>query len=239
MCASSLPTYFAAFAQLLDGNASVADMTRAVGDSPSGSERVRFYRELSQRRRSFSLRAICPALHHATTLLGTCAWADLVGDYARRHPPKDVEPNRFAQHLADFIEAERGRGAPWPSYLAELADYEYRLWSVGVSSFEPSSTDIGLERALFVRHYDHDVPAFTRAAARGSAVAPPTQHSTLVVLYRDPVTLLPRSHYATRITLAAIARRSGCAVDERIASAAALDEMDHALTALGIFSAEA
>lgn len=154
-------------------------------------------------------RQVCPALRHAALALGPKLWEELVLSYTAAHPPDHPDPNRFAARLSDFIAAERTAGRSFPSYLEELADFEFTEWLVGVADFEPTPYDPGLDRTIFVRHYSHDVPGIVTGFRDGKSLQALAEEPRAVVIYRDASTQWARSFFPTPLDLAALARRAG------------------------------
>ncbi len=229
-----LRRFFAAFAAMVELKAGPEDVERALGASPSGTQRLGFYGVLARRNRFIALRQLCPATRHAALALEPPVWEELVTRYAKQHPPSHPDPNRFAEGLADYLAAERGNGRPFPAYLEELADYEFTEWCVGVIDFESSAEDPGLERTIHVRHYNYDIPGFVADFRAGRVGPAPVEEPKAVIIYRDVRTQWAKSFFPTPLGLAALARRAGRTLKIPDEMASALDSAEIDLETHGI-----
>ncbi len=204
-----LERFFSAFAAMLELRSSAAEVEQSVGSSASGTHRLGFYGVLARRSRFLALRQLCPALRHCALSYDPPLWEELVVRYARAHPPDDPDPNRFGAKLSDFLDAWSQENTRVPAYFAEVADFEYSEWAVGIEDFEPSSADVGLDRTLRVRHYDHDVARFVFGFRSGSAAARPDATPTAVIIHRDLRSSLPQVFFPTALGLHVLGLRCG------------------------------
>ena len=227
-----LAAFFQAFAPLLELTGDVAAVERALGGSPSGSRRMGFYGVLARRTRLLSLGELCPAFRYATQKLGERAWLELALRYAELHPPRHADPNRFAEGFSEFIASERERGLPLPSYFEELAEYEFTLWEVGITDFQPTFADVGLDRTIRVRQYSCNVANFVSEFHAGRSPAPPAPGPVVLLVYQDTRSGFPRTFFPTAAGLAALARRAGrslpsAQLDAQMLSAAEQELVEH------------
>lgn len=204
-----LARFFSAFSAMLELRSSVADVEQRVGSSTSGARRLGFYGVLARRSRFLALRQLCPALRHCALSLEPPIWEELVVRYARAHPPDDPDPNRFGAKLADFLDAWGREDSRIPAYFAEVADFEYSEWAVGIEDFEPSSADVGLDRTIHVRYYAHDVARFVFGFRSGTTAARPDATPTAVIIHRDLRSSLPRVFFPTALGLHVLGLRCG------------------------------
>lgn len=207
----SLTRFVDAFVPMLEQRRTAAEVESIVGASASGTHQLRFYRVLAERARFIVIRDVFPGLRHLARSLGV--WGDLVHDFFAAHPPSDADPQVAGAQLSEFIEG--WRSADLPSSLEEVADFEYCSWTVGVDLFEPTADDPGLDRTLFVRHYEHDVPRFVGAVHADGDAAPsaPEPKGTAVVIHRHPRDLFPRTFFPSPLGMLALARRLGHPVE--------------------------
>lgn len=227
-----LAAFFQAFAPMLELASDVDRVEREFGRSPSGTSRMRLYGVLARRTRLLSLGETCPALRYAMQNLTEIKWADLALRYAESHPPCHADPNRFAQGLSGFIASERERGLPLPSYLEELAEYEFTLWEVGITDFQPTFWDPGLDRTIRVRHYSCNVANFVAEFHAGRSPGPPAPGPIVLLVYQDTRSGLPRTFFPSAAGLGALASRANrplprMTIDEESLSAAEQELMEH------------
>jgi hypothetical protein len=175
---------------------------------------------------------MCPAFRYAALNLKEPGWLGLVERYAELHPPRHPDPNRFAEDFSEFIASERQRGMPLPAYLEELAEYEFTLWEVGITDFQPSFDDPGLERTIRVRQYSCDVATFVSDFHAGLLPDAPAPRPVVVLVYQDTRSGFPRTFFPSAAGIAALGRRAGrplpqAAFDEETLSAAEQELVEH------------
>ena len=109
-----------------------------------------------------------------------------VNTYLSLHPSSHRHPSYRGQHFAAFL-----AGSDAPPWAAEVADLRFTEFLV--ASAEGARCE--------VRRYLYDVAAHRTCAPGPGPVD--------VLVYRDPVSLRARAHYATLAELAAIAQERG------------------------------
>lgn len=236
---ATLSGFFEAFSSMVELRLSPREVVDRIGPCPSGTKRLGFYRILAHRSRFLTLRDVCPVLRHAALSLEPPVWQKLVERYSTLHPPQVRDPNRHAEGLSDFIAEERASGWDLPEYLEEIADFEISEYLVGVSSFEPSTDDPGLDRTLLVRHYTHDVPRFVLDHRKGIVAAAPEPTPRAALLYRDVRSQYARVFFPTRLGLLALAARAGKAVSLSGVDLQALAAAERELEGYGVLIARA
>lgn len=235
---TSLARFHQQVAHFLKGEITAEEFAARVGPSPSGLERLMFYRTLMRR----NVALILGQLHGATRVAAerhrSGLWTALIREYTRVHPPDHCDPGHFGERLSAFLAARRAEDPSLPAYLEEVADYQWCCYAVGVAPFEPTRQDIGLDRTLFVRQYDHATPAFVRAALRDEVdPAEPELKSTPVLIYRHPQTLRAKVYYPSPLGLAVVARSAGRAVALEGVAAERLDSVERELRNQGVLPA--
>ena len=238
-----LDTFFAVMGGFLDGETSAEDVERALGPSPSGTARLALYAKLVGRQRRDVLDSLFPAVRHACASVRQGLWDELTRAFVRAHPPRHWEPNRLGEPMAEFLARQHQGDSSIPGYLEELADYAYIRFAVATAT--PAADGVGLDRTLFVRRYEHDVVAFTRAV-KGTTSAewpssPAASACTLIVAWSTTALGVIELH-PSLATLAAIGRRLG---DDRAALRAdapsenEVDRADHDLVVRGVLGPRA
>jgi hypothetical protein len=204
-----MEAFFSAMNAFLAGDSNAADVERALGPSASGTARLALYQTFVKRQREDVLDSLFPAVKHACHAVRANLWSEATTTFTRAHPPSDWEPNRFGKSFADFWSRRAAADPSIPSYLEELADYAYIRYAASVA-IEPSD-GVGLDSSLYVRRYDHDVVAFTRAITddvRPAPKAPSAVPRTLIVAWSRTTHTLTELHPSLAV-MAAIGRRLG------------------------------
>jgi hypothetical protein len=222
----ALARHFADFAALLRGEIDAGEVERRAGATAHPQRGLAFYAVLARRNHELAVCQCCPAT--TAVLRAHGAFESLVRELGERRPPTSSDPNRFADALPEVLADH----AELPSWIVELADLEVTRQRCGVADFEPSVSDPGLDRALFVRCYEHDVPALLLGFDGSGRWDEPARRTTAVLVHRDPRSGLPRLYLPTALGLAAVARRLGEPVAG--APAAALDGAERELVAAGV-----
>lgn len=173
---SDLAKFHAVMAPFLRGEITAADVERELGPSPSGTARLALYPRLVRRQATGLVDHFFRALAAALELETPGVFARLRDAYLLAHAPTSWEPNENLRAFPAFVTA-------WPEappWAAEMADYAWSRFVAMHADRVPG--DVGLERAVFVRHYTHDVVAASRAneSATGEPRAPRTAPQTLV-----------------------------------------------------------
>jgi hypothetical protein len=173
---SSLAKFHSVMAPFLRGESTAADVERLLGPSPSGTARLALYPLLVRRQATGLVDHFFRALAAALELDTPGAFARLRDAYLVAHPPKSWEPNENLRAFPAFVTAWHGA----PSWAREMADYAWARFVAMHADRVPG--DVGLERAVFVRHYTHDVSAASRAneSTTGASRTPRLAPETLV-----------------------------------------------------------
>jgi len=194
------------------GELSAAAFESSIGRTPSGRKGLEVYAGVVPKNLRFALDDVYPVTRRACDALGPALWDDLVAAFLEAHPPRHADPNRCGDGWAAFLSQRRAAGADQPIFLEEIADYE-RICFHALTERVP-----GPERTLFVRRYEHDVPAYAletdgedaRAArAAGASGTVPKAMPVTVIVYRSTVTLKVRFLHPSRAQLFALARCQG------------------------------
>jgi hypothetical protein len=224
---TSLSEFFDAVVPMLRGETSSAEFEARVGSSRSGSRRVSFYRTLMRRNVRLLLGALYPHTRRAALGESPELWSNLVDRFDASHPASHWDVNEFGRPFPDFL-GELARAGEVPACLEELADYEWICFAVGVEPDE-NVRGLGLDRTLYVREYDHDVPSFVKKEETGL----PRAGSSVVIVYRSPEDKRARFLRPTPVELCVIARRQGTEPPDTL-SREALAAAEQKLVSLGV-----
>jgi hypothetical protein len=176
------------------------------------------------------LGALFPQTRLAALAESQQLWSDLVDRFDSKHPASHWDVNEYGRPFPDFLGGLARTGAV-PDFLEEVADYEWICFAVGVESDE-GVRGIGINRTLYVREYDHDVPSFVKSAKQGR----PTPGSCIVVVYRSPEDQRARFLRPSAAELCFIAARQSSATPDTL-SPEALASAEQRLIALGVIPA--
>jgi len=181
----SLVEFFAAMEPFLLGERSAEDVLAQLGPSPSGSRRFALYAELVARQR----RSVIDHFYRsvAAAAASPALFARLRDDYLRAHPPSHWSPSEAARAFPQFLSSRDDATGP----LRALADFAWVRFAAMHAPHEDGS--IGLDAALFVRHYDHDVRSFSDEVERlgkTPAQLSATPRTLLVTRHRREGTLV-------------------------------------------------
>jgi hypothetical protein len=204
-----LASFFTHAQGFLLGRERVDAFTRAVGESPSGSDALEFYAVLVRRNLFKIMREVFPALFVLIRREHPGLWNSLIDDYAREHPPRGWDPNHFAAAFPGFLgrrHVSDPRVAPLYEELADLHWIKFLAWSARDELPAESGID-GLNHRLFVRQYSRRVPAFALALPQDHAAELPPEQPTPTLIYRDPSSLRVKIFYPTAAALAVLAQR--------------------------------
>ncbi len=172
----TLAKFHAVMAPFLRGEISAAEVEQLLGPSPSGTERLALYPRLVRRQWTGTIDHFFRALARALELVAPGAFPAMRDAYLEAHPPASWEPNENLRAFTPFVKSRAGI----PPWAPEMADY---AWSRFLAMHaDVVSGDVGLERAIFVRHYTHDVVATSLAneSATGGASVPRLAPGTFV-----------------------------------------------------------
>ncbi len=197
---ATLAAFFDAMGALLLGKASVEQVERTLGPSPSGADRLAFYRDLVEWDHRHFLGKVYPRL---ASLAGS-RFEGLCDAYLAACPPSHWEPNRTGEGLAAWLEAGGARAHGLPAWASDLARYEWVLFSVatapeGDDPPRPVHGQLAVRPTFRADVYEWGVAAWVASGAPSQR--PPERRQHVVVSWRDPDTLLPRLLEATPWTL--------------------------------------
>lgn len=180
-----LVEFFAAMEPFLLGERSAEDVLAQLGPSPSGSRRFALHAELVARQRRSVIDHFYRAV--AAAAASPALFARLRDDYLRAHPPSHWSPSEAARAFPEFLSSRDDATGP----LRALADFAWVRFAAMHAPHEDGS--IGLDAALFVRHYDHDVRSFSdevERLGRTPAQLSATPRTLLVTRHRREGTLV-------------------------------------------------
>jgi hypothetical protein len=161
---TSLASRQASFAAALDDPAADATLAAQLQDAALLRERVGLYRGNVRAARRGALASAYPVL---AALTGEAYFDALALAYARAHPTRDADLNRFGAALPDFVATYEAD--PRYAYFADMARLE---WALHVAAFASNVTpltpqqwrDVGAERLASARLAVH--PACAALASR-------------------------------------------------------------------------
>lgn len=163
---TSLARFHETMGPFLRGEISADEVERRLGPSPSGTARLALYPMLVQRQSRGLVDHFYRGLAAALEATGSASFARLRDAYLAAHPPQSWEPNANLAAFPAFVRAATDA----PAWAFEMADF---AWSRFLALHaEHVAGDVGLERAIFVRHYTHDVVAASTTNERRSGSAP-------------------------------------------------------------------
>lgn len=165
---------------------------------------------------------------------GDAAWAALVEEYFRAHPMRHFELNENGAAFPDFLAA--GAGAvdrALPSWLPQLADYEWWEWRTRSALDAPEDSAAGgplrIASTVELRPYGWDFAAWLDVD-KAARLPAPQARAVLMLFWRDPYLEL-RSDRAAADELAVLKLVSdGAAIDSSAARALGV-QLDVLLTA--------
>jgi hypothetical protein len=178
-----LDRFFEAMLPFLERRASVEETVRVLGPSPSGNGRLALYPELVRRQKRSLLDHFFAAVRAACEAHEPGLWERLAEEYVRELAPRHWEPNHYAEPMLAFLAARQERSGALPPAAFELADFAWVRFSAMIAA-HPEGADPAIGRALFVRHYDHDVATYALAVESGAprpAPGPERVATTLLV----------------------------------------------------------
>lgn len=194
---------------------------RLFGDAATGidAERLAIYGRFCGIHRREILQSVYPYTHETIVKLrGDDGWLSIVERYYLAHPMHHFEYNQngifFTQFLPTLVDA-----GELPSFVAELADFEWWEWLTDNRLDEPGDADVDsgplrLHATVDLRPYGHDLISWIDDDDRESAE--PEQRDNVVLFYRNRE-LLPKRELATGLDMLIIK-----AVVEEVALDAAL-----------------
>lgn len=201
-----LATFFAAITPFLTRDIDADEVAARLGESPSGSARMKVYDWLVGADASVILTGIFPSVANVVRRLEHTLWPELTDAYRAAHPATHWEIGRFGEHFAEFL---RKRADPrLPPFLSELADFHYTKYQAA-DAHRPGD-DAVMDVTVFVRQYTHAVPQFALAIEGGDRDTElPAPNPTIVLIYQAIESLRPRVFYPSIAGLLALASRTG------------------------------
>jgi hypothetical protein len=157
---TSLAAFLAEMEPFLLGDRSADETLAKLGPSPSGAHRFALYAELVARQRRGIVDHFYRTVRAAAEATSPGLFARIRDEYLRDFPPKHWDPNEAARAFPDFLSARPDT----PACLAALADYAWVRFAAMHAPHDPN--DVGLDVALFVRHYEWDVTSFSDAVEK-------------------------------------------------------------------------
>lgn len=165
---AALETFFEAIWPFMQRRAGVGETVAALGPSPSGNARLALYPELVRRQQRGVLDRFFASVRAACEAYQPKLWDRLVEAFILETAPRHWEPNRYAEPFPAFLEARRKLEPSLPPVLLELADFAWIRFSAMIAEHSGGS-DPELGRAVFVRHYTHEIPKYALAVEDGSS----------------------------------------------------------------------
>jgi hypothetical protein len=177
----ALSEFFAAIEPFLAGRSDIGAVTARLGPSPSGAARLALYPKLVHRQKRSVLDHFFAAARAACEVHARGSWDALAEAYVAAVPAVHWEPNHYAEPMRAFA----GTGAHaegLPSSIADLLDFAWIRY-VAMNAAPVTADDPGLERAVFVRQYAHDVVTYSKAVEERGEVggSPASGPCTLLV----------------------------------------------------------
>lgn len=232
----TLDAFYRAMAPMLAGTASAQTVVDALGPTPSGADNLGFYGTLVERNHFKILWDVFPSLRALLIREHPGCWPSIVRAYRAAHPATHWDPNRFAEHLGDFLRAMRQRGDLNHPIYEELADLLYLRQRVfSGNALGPDAYD---DRVV-VRQYSHPASDYFFALQDDPAAGLPEERPQVVFVYRHQRDESLHHFLPTAAGLAALALRQG--ISELPAMFAALspkqlEDADRALVEHGVFA---
>jgi hypothetical protein len=206
---TTLADFFTEMVPFLRGETSAEAVLERLGPSPSGTARFALYAELVARQRRAVIDHFYRAVAAAATFQKGDLFAQLRDDYLRSHPPGHWSPNQAARAFPAYL---AGRSDLTPE-LAELADYAWIRYAAMHARHEDRT--VGLDEAVFVRHYESDVVTFSSELderGAGASLLSRTPCTLLVARHRRAGTLvITIPSLAALVSLATMTSDAGCA----------------------------
>ncbi len=232
----TLDAFYRAMAPMLDGTASAQTVIDTLGPTPSGANNLGFYGTLVERNHFKILWDIFPSLRDLLMREYPGSWPKIVRGYRAAHPATHWDPNRFAEHLSDYLQSMRERGELDHPIYEELADLIYLRQRVfSGNELGPDAYD----SRVVVRQYSHPASDYFFALQDDPAAALPEPRPQVVFVYRHQRDDSLHHFLPTAAGLAALALRQG--ITELPAMFAALttsnlEDADRALVEHGVFA---
>jgi len=168
---SVLVRFHEAMAPFLRGDISAAELEQRLGPSPSGTSRLALYPRLVRRQSTGLVDHFFRALAAALERHEPGSFSLLRDAFLAAYPLSSWEPNENLRPFAPFVKTYPNL----PEWAFELADF---TWSRFLAAHADRTTgEVGLDLAVFVRHYRYDVAsAFDEAtpSTRALVLAPRT-----------------------------------------------------------------
>jgi hypothetical protein len=182
---SDLQTFFDEMRPFLLGARELDEVESALGESPSGSERMAFYPGLVAWGHANFVEKLYPM---TLARLGEDRSDDLIEIYGEEHPPNHWEPNQVGARFPAFLESR----PDVDDWIAELARYEWFEFVVYLDrnpTTPPPDGKLIVNPTLHALPFRHDVPAWVASEACDNPEStPPEIREHFLVIYRQPET---------------------------------------------------
>jgi hypothetical protein len=173
----SLARFFEEIAPVMLGTVPAAERASALAVDPN---RLAIYQRFCRTHRFEAIEGLFP---HCQAVVAPSAWPGLVEDYFQRHPMWHVELNANAAQWPEFLAAEAAARS-LPSWLSELADFEWWEWQTLIAPDDAADPRVGPLRiapSLELRPYTRDFIAWIDNDRKGE----PAEEATIVLFWRD------------------------------------------------------
>jgi hypothetical protein len=235
----ALATFLHEMGLFYERRISLEQVTARLGASASGGERLALYPEFVRRQRRSLLDNFFSAARAAARIEHAGQWEELVEGFIRAESPLHWDPNRYAGQMVAYLQQPHATAAKDLSVLIELADY---AWIRYQAMMAPHDATIGLDVALFVRQYTHDVVTYSEVAERSNApsTAKPCTKSCTVLVARSRLNHKLEVVHLSLAALVALRRAIDPLVDSALPTGIAESDVAAealALAALGVIPA--
>lgn len=184
---SELNLFFQTMRAFLLGRINADMVETTLGTSPSGTQRLVFYRTLVRNDHHGFMEKLFGFTQDALKE----RFSDYVDRFLTEHPPSHWEPNQIGERFPDWL---RGQSdllgiAPW---IAELAQYEWFEFVVYTdpSPDYPTARGLTLNPTMRALRFEFDVPGWVAAGRPTSDInTGPPKRDLILLIYRDPRTL--------------------------------------------------
>lgn len=184
----NLERFFEIASPFLEGKADLQKTAEALfgpeANSSRDARRLSTYRDLDL---GVALKAVFPRVYSVVTeRSGKSGWDALAGRYFEIYPARHFELNMNGMHLPDYLQ-EYAAQANLPSWLAELADFEWWEWKTLTAPDDPADAEpneglLRLGATVELRPYEHDLIAW---CADDGPKKSPTPRTAVTVFWRD------------------------------------------------------
>ncbi len=184
----NLARFFEITSPFLKGQADREQTAQALFGPDAGSGRdargLSFYRDLAL---GLALQAVFPRLESVIIEhLGKTGWDALTKGYFESYPARHFELNMNGARFPEFLEQHASR-AGLPSWVAELADFEWWEWQTLTAPDVPADARpqeglLRLGATVELRPYTHDLIDWCAASDPNSS---PAERTAVIIFWRD------------------------------------------------------